>query len=93
MDAAEALPFGLCSRDCFLDFVFACLAFSIWKLATIFIGYSSGDKEYKDLQQYVLSEPETPDQDSSLLITLLMIHQKKRPKPLPQKKSVLILLL
>ena len=49
----------------FLGFCICLLAFSVWKLATIFIGYSSGDKEYKNLQQYVLAEPETPDQNSS----------------------------
>lgn len=89
----RSTPLQSLLQGLFLGFCICLLAFSIWKLATIFIGYSSGDKEYKDLQQYVLSEPETPDRLLPLLITLLMIHQKKRPKPLPQKKSVLILLL
>ena len=61
----RSTPLQSLLQGLFLGFCICLLAFSIWKLATIFIGYSSGDKEYKDLQQYVLSEPETPDQDSS----------------------------
>ena len=61
----RSTPLQSLLQGLFLGFCICLLAFSIWKLATIFIGYSSGDKEYKDLQQYVLSEPETPDQASS----------------------------
>ena len=61
----RSTPFQSLLQGLFLGFCICLLAFSVWKLATIFIGYSSGDKEYKDLQQYVLSEPETPDQASS----------------------------
>ena len=61
----RSTPIQSLLQGLFLGFCICLLAFSIWKLATIFIGYSSGDKEYKDLQQYVLSEPETPDQASS----------------------------
>ena len=49
----------------FLGCCICLLVFSIWNLATIFIEYSSGEKEYKDLQQYVLSEPVAPDQNAS----------------------------
>ena len=61
----RSTPLQSLLQGLFLGFCICLLAFSIRKLATIFIGYSSGDKEYKDLQQYVLSEPETPDQASS----------------------------
>lgn len=61
----RSTPIQSLLQGLFLGFCICLLAFSIWKLATIFIGYSSGDKEYKDLQQYVLSEPETPEQASS----------------------------
>ena len=61
----SSTPIQSLLQGLFLGFCICLLAFSVWKLATIFIGYSSGDKEYKDLQQYVLSEPETPDQNSS----------------------------
>ena len=61
----RSTPLQSLLQGLFRGFCISLLAFSIWKLATIFIGYSSGDKEYKDLQQYVLSEPETPDQASS----------------------------
>lgn len=37
------------------------LAFSIYRLFSIFSVYHSADKEYDDLQQYVLEEPLTPD--------------------------------
>lgn len=40
----------------FLGLCICMLLFSIWKLAGIFLGYRSGDKEYKELQQYVLEE-------------------------------------
>lgn len=46
----------------FLGFCIALLIFSIWKLASIFLGYRSGEKEYKDLRQYVLEEPVSPDE-------------------------------
>lgn len=45
----------------FLGFCIALLIFSIWKLASIFLGYHSGEKEYEDLRQYVLEEPVSPD--------------------------------
>lgn len=45
----------------FLGFCIALLIFSIWKLASIFLGYRSGEKEYEDLRQYVLEEPVSPD--------------------------------
>ena len=61
----KSTPVSALLQGLFLGCCICLLAFSVWKLATIFIGYSSGDKEYKDLQQYVLSEPETPDQNSS----------------------------
>lgn len=61
----RSTPIQSLLQGLFLGFCICLLAFSIWKLATIFIGYSSGDKEYKDLQQYVRSEPETPEQASS----------------------------
>lgn len=41
----------------FLGFCICLLLFSLWKLASIFMGYHSGEKEYDDLRQYVLSEP------------------------------------
>lgn len=41
----------------FLGFCICLLVFSLWKLASIFMGYHSGEKEYDDLRQYVLSEP------------------------------------
>ena len=40
----------------FLGLCVGMLIFSIWKLTSIFLGYRSGDKEYKELQQYVLEE-------------------------------------
>lgn len=41
---------------------FACiLVFSIYQLASIFLTYHSGDKEYEDLQQYVLDKPVLPE--------------------------------
>lgn len=43
----------------FLGLCVCMLVFSIWKLAGIFLGYRSGDKEYEELQQYVLAEPDT----------------------------------
>lgn len=46
----------------FLGFCIALLIFSIWKLASIFLGYHSGEKEYEDLRQYVLEEPVSPDE-------------------------------
>jgi sortase B len=46
----------------FLGFCIALLIFSIWKLASIFLGYQSGDKEYDDLRQYVLEDPVSPDE-------------------------------
>lgn len=61
----RSTPIQSLLQGLFLGFCICLLAFSIWKLATIFSGYSSGDKEYKDLQQYVRSEPETPEQASS----------------------------
>lgn len=45
----------------FLGFCIALLIFSVWKLASIFMGYHSGEKEYDDLRQYVLEEPVSPD--------------------------------
>lgn len=45
----------------FLGFCIALLLFSIWKLASIFLGYRSGEKEYEDLRQYVLEEPVDPE--------------------------------
>jgi len=44
----------------FLGFCIALLIFSVWKLASIFLGYRSGEKEYDDLRQYVLEEPIDP---------------------------------
>ena len=61
----KSTPVSSLLQGLFLGCCICLLAFSVWKLATIFIGYSSGDKEYKALQQYVLSEPATPDQDTS----------------------------
>ncbi len=49
----------------FLGLCICLFLFSIWKLATIFLGYNAGNKEYEELQQYVLSEPETPDTAAS----------------------------
>lgn len=49
----------------FLGLCICLLLFSVWKLATIFLGYNAGNKEYEELRQYVLSEPETPDTASS----------------------------
>jgi sortase B len=46
----------------FLGFCIALLIFSVWKLASIFLGYQSGDKEYEDLRQYVLEDPVSPDE-------------------------------
>ena len=42
----------------FLGLCICLLLFSVWKLVSIFSGYHSGEKEYDDLRQYVLSEPE-----------------------------------
>lgn len=42
----------------FLGLCVCMLLFSIWKLVGIFLGYRSGDKEYEDLRQYVLEEPD-----------------------------------
>lgn len=44
----------------FLGVCIALLIFSIYKLASIFLGYHSGDKEYDGLQQYVTEEPASP---------------------------------
>lgn len=49
----------------FLGFCIALLIFSVWKLASIFLGYRSGEKEYEDLRQYVLEEPVSPDEVES----------------------------
>lgn len=38
------------------------LAFSLYKLVSIFLVYNSADREYDNLKQYVLEEPITPDQ-------------------------------
>ncbi|MBS6397150.1 MAG: class B sortase [Clostridiales bacterium] len=47
----------------FLGLCIALLLFSIWKLASIFLGYRSGDKEYEELrEQYVLEEPISPEE-------------------------------
>lgn len=45
----------------FLGFCVCLLCFSIYQLASIFLGYRSGDKEYEDLRQYVLEEPAAPE--------------------------------
>ncbi|MDO4261726.1 MAG: class B sortase [Eubacteriales bacterium] len=45
----------------FLGLCICLLIFSVWKLASILLGYQSGEKEYKELRQYVLEEPESPD--------------------------------
>ncbi len=37
------------------------LLFSLYKLASIFLTYRSGDKEYEELQQYVLDKPVLPE--------------------------------
>jgi len=37
------------------------LAFSIYKLASIFLVYNSAEKEYEDLKQYVTEDPISPD--------------------------------
>lgn len=51
------LAFGL-----FLGLAACLLIFSVWKLISIFTGYSAADKEYEDLRQYVLEEPVSPDE-------------------------------
>lgn len=44
----------------FLGLCIALLIFSVWKLVSIFLGYHSGEKEYKELRQYVIEEPADP---------------------------------
>lgn len=38
------------------------LLFSLYKLSSIFLTYRSGDKEYEELQQYVLDRPVLPEE-------------------------------
>ncbi len=54
----------------FLGFCICLLVFSLWKLASIFMGYHSGEKEYDDLRQYVLSEP--ADAGSGFILLLII---------------------
>ncbi len=44
----------------FVGFCVCLLCFSIYQLASIFMGYRSGEKEYEELKQYVLAEPAAP---------------------------------
>lgn len=44
----------------FLGLCICLLAFSVFKLVSILLGYAGGSKEYKGLQQYVLEEPVEP---------------------------------
>lgn len=44
----------------FVGFCVCLLCFSIYQLASIFMGYRSGEKEYEELKQYVLEEPAAP---------------------------------
>ena len=44
----------------FVGFCVCLLCFSIYQLASIFMGYRSGEKEYQDLHQYVFGEPAAP---------------------------------
>lgn len=46
----------------FLGFCIAILLFSVYKLGSIFMGYRSGEKEYKELRQYVMEEPLAPEE-------------------------------
>lgn len=50
----------LLAQGVFLGFCACLLCFSIYQLASIFLGYRSGDKEYEELRQYVLEEPSAP---------------------------------
>ena len=36
------------------------LLFSVWKLASILLGYQSGESEYKSLRKYVTEAPADP---------------------------------
>lgn len=49
----------------FLGFCVCVLCFSIYQLASIFMGYRSGDKEYEELKQYVLEKPVAPEDAAS----------------------------
>lgn len=53
----RSTPMQSLLQGLFLGFCICLLLFSLWKLASIFMGYHSGEKEYDDLRQYVLSEP------------------------------------
>ena len=64
----------------FLGFCICLLVFSLWKLASIFMGYHSGEKEYDDLRQYVLSEP--ADAEIQLLLIIPKRTQKTKEMPL-----------
>lgn len=44
----------------FIGFFACLLIFSLWKLGSIFLGYHSSDKEYEELEQYVLDSPIVP---------------------------------
>ena len=37
------------------------LLFSVWKLASILLGYQSGESEYKSLRKYVTEAPADPE--------------------------------
>lgn len=46
----------------FLGFSLCLLGFSIYKLSSMFLVYDSSDEEYAKLQDYVLEEPQNPEQ-------------------------------
>ena len=53
----KSSPLKSVLQGIFLGLCICLFLFSVWKLASIFMGYHSGEKEYDDLRQYVLSEP------------------------------------